>query len=257
MTILSIQQDMFDPVAKAEETARIVCQGERRKYHRFRPARFYGGIATADCVGCCLGCAFCWSWHQVAHPQDYGRFYTPQEVASRLVSIARRHGFSQVRVSGNEPTLCRAHLLQVIAAIPKDLVFILETNGILIGHDASYATELAAFPNLYVRVSLKGTNEAEFSRLTGATPEGFRLQLQAIGNLWREGVQVQPAVMVSFSPPENVEALRRRLAAIAPPLAEVEIEELVLYGDVAEHLKQFGIEYRRAYTPQRAPPEQI
>ncbi len=256
MTIPSTQQHLFDPVAKAEESARIVCQGERRKYHRFRPARFYGGIATADCVGCCLGCAFCWSWHQVFHPQDYGRFYTPQEVADTLVRIARKHGFDQVRISGNEPTICRAHLLRVIAAIPSDLLFILETNGILIGHDASYAGELAAFPNLYVRVSLKGTNEAEFSRLTGATPDGFRLQLQAIDNLWRAGVQVQPAVMASFSPPENVAALRRRLASVAPPMAEIEIEELVLYGDVAERLRELGIEYRRAYAPQRVPPEQ-
>ncbi len=91
-----------DPLAKAEEAARIVCQGERRKYHRFRPARFYGGIATADCVGCCLSCAFCWSWHQVARPQDCGRLYTPQEVAGQLTAIARKRGYPQVRISGNE-----------------------------------------------------------------------------------------------------------------------------------------------------------
>jgi len=178
---------MYDPVARAEQTARIVCEGDLRTYHRFHPTRFYGGIATADCVGCCLDCAFCWSWRQVAHPQDYGRLYTPQEVAGRLVAIARRHGYGQVRISGNEPTICRAHLIKVIAAIPGDLFFILEANGILIGHDAGYAAELAAFPNLHVRVSLKGTNEAEFSRLTGAEPAGFRLQLKAIENLWRQG----------------------------------------------------------------------
>ncbi len=248
---------MYDPVALAEQTARIVCEGDRRKYHRFRPARFYGGIATADCVGCCLGCAFCWSWRQVAHPQEYGRLYAPDEVASRLTAIARKHGYSQVRISGNEPTICRTHLIKVIAAIPGDLLFILETNGILIGHDAGYAAALAAFPNLLVRVSLKGTNEAEFSRLTGADPAGFRLQLKAIENLWRHRVSVQPAVMVSFSPPEHVEALSRLLAAIAAPLGEIEIEELVLYGDVGERLKQLGISFRSAYSPRRIPPGQV
>ncbi len=247
----------YDPVARARETAAIVCRGEERKYYRFRPARFYGGIATADCVGCCLHCAFCWAWHIVDAPEKHGRFYSPRAVAERLTAIARRRGYSQVRISGNEPTICRPHLLGVLGAIPEDLLFILETNGILIGHDEGYARALAAFPNLYVRVSLKGTNEEEFSRLTGAIPEGFGLQLRAIEHLWRHGVEVQPAAMVSFSPPENVEALRRRLAAIAPTLASLEIEELILYGDVAERLKRFGLAYRSAYTPKGVPREQI
>jgi uncharacterized Fe-S cluster-containing radical SAM superfamily protein len=45
---------MYDPLEKAEEDAKLVCQGHHRKYYRFRAARFYGGIAAADCVGCCL-----------------------------------------------------------------------------------------------------------------------------------------------------------------------------------------------------------
>ncbi|HHH39349.1 MAG TPA: radical SAM protein [Sedimenticola sp.] len=248
---------MYDPVARAGEVARIVCRNDERKYYRFRPARFYGGIATADCVGCCLSCAFCWAWHQVHHPDTVGRFHSAQQVADRLVKIARRRHFTQVRISGNEPTICRGHLLKVIGAIPESFLFILETNGILIGHDESYARELAAFPHLYVRVSLKGTNEAEFARLTGARPEAFQLQLKAIENLWHHQVRVQPAVMVSFSPPENVEALCRRLAAIDSRSAEIEIEELVLYGDVEERLRRFGIHYRTAYTPKGIPAAQI
>jgi len=41
---------MDDPIKRAEELARVVTKGDLRKYYRFRPARFYGGIATADCV---------------------------------------------------------------------------------------------------------------------------------------------------------------------------------------------------------------
>ena len=81
---------MYDPVQKAEETAKIVCRGERRKYRRFRPARFYGGIATADCVGCCLRCIFCWSWHELARCEAIGEFYTPEQVAAWLTAIARK-----------------------------------------------------------------------------------------------------------------------------------------------------------------------
>ena len=248
---------MYDPVDRAQQAALIVCDGTRRKYHRFRAARFYGGIATADCVGCCLGCVFCWSWRQVASPEKYGRFYSALEVAEHLAAIARKKGFDQVRISGNEPTICREHLLQVIEHIPNDLQFILETNGILIGHDAGYATELAHFPNLYVRVSLKGASEEEFSRLTGARPEAFALQLAALKNLYEAGVRVQPAVMVSFSSDENIEALRNRLAQIALHFASFEVEELVLYGDTAKRLRKAGISYRSAYQPAHIPRDQV
>lgn len=248
---------MYDPVEKAAAVAQIVCQGERRKYYRFRASRFYGGIATADCLGCNLRCLFCWSWRQGGRPEAYGRFYSPQEVADKLVAIARKKGFDQVRTSGNEPTLCREHLLKVLQHIPQDLHFILETNGILLGFDASYAQALAAFPNLHVRVSLKSASEEEFSRLTGAGSEGFDLQLAALKNLLMAGVAVHPAVMVSFSSDCNIDVLRERLAQISPAFADFEVEEVVLYGDTEKRLQKAGLEYRRAYRPQQIPPGQV
>jgi uncharacterized Fe-S cluster-containing radical SAM superfamily protein len=248
---------MYDPVERARAAARVVCKNAERKYYRFRPARFYGGIATADCVGCCLSCAFCWAWNEVHHPEATGEFHSAQDVAARLTAIARRRGFRQVRLSGNEPTICRTHLMQVIAAVPAELTFILETNGILIGAEPSYAADLAAYRNLYVRVSLKGTNEDEFARLTGARADAFGLQLAAVENLYRAGVAVRAAAMVSFSPPGNVERLRARLARIAAELADLETEELVLYGDVERRLRAMGIAYRSAYAPRETPREQV
>ncbi len=38
---------MYDPVELAEFTIRTVCKNNRRRYYRFRPSRFYGGISTA------------------------------------------------------------------------------------------------------------------------------------------------------------------------------------------------------------------
>ncbi len=110
-------------------------------------------------------------------------------MAKRLIAIARKKGFDRVRLSGHEPTICREHLVGVLDHIPPDLLFILETNGILIGFDATYAGQFARFANLYVRVSLKGASEEEFSRLTGAAPEGFLLQLKGIENLYNSGVR--------------------------------------------------------------------
>jgi hypothetical protein len=92
----------YDPVEKARQVAEVVCKDGKRKDHRFRPPPFYGFIATADCVGCCLGCAFCWSWRSVAKPDSYGKFYSPKEVAQKLVSIARS------RISDNHATSSRS-----------------------------------------------------------------------------------------------------------------------------------------------------
>ncbi|GLI34628.1 molybdenum cofactor biosynthesis protein MoaA [Desulforhabdus amnigena] len=249
---------MYDPVKRAIDTAKIACREDLRKYSRFRPARFYGGIATADCVGCCLQCIFCWSYDSVVRPQAIGEFYSPEEVARKLVGIAGKKGFHQVRISGGEPTLSKVHLLKVLDLIPKDIRFILETNGILIGHDEKYARALASYENLHVRVSLKGTNEEEFSRLTGAIPAGFELQLRALENLIRAGVSTHAAAMVSFSSPEDVERLGKRLARISQELGEMEIEELVFFNPgVEERLKRAKVRYRTSYRPDSIPPEQI
>ena len=250
-------KSLYNPVKRAEGMARLVIRGDFRKYYRFRPARFYGGIATADCIGCCLRCLFCWSWDKVVSPGRYGKFYSPHQVAGKLATIARKRGFRQVRISGNEPTLARDHLIQVMERIPGDILFILETNGILIGHDSTYARDLSKFKNLYIRVSIKGASESEFTRLTGAEPAGFGLQIQALENLARFNVTAHPAVMVSFSSPENIKALRARLREIDEDFEDFEVEELMLYGKVEERLLKAGLAYDSAHEPTRSPPEQV
>jgi len=53
-------------------------------------------------MGCNMDCAFCWSYRTRIHPERFGDFYTPEEVAERLVKIAYAHDFRAVRISGNE-----------------------------------------------------------------------------------------------------------------------------------------------------------
>lgn len=244
---------MFDPLALGRETARRVTRGRARRYYRFRPARFYGGIATADCLGCNLRCVFCWAWREVHHAPVWGRLYEPEAVAARLTAIARERHYSQVRVSGNEPTLVMPHLLEVLARLPKEYAFILETNGLVLGAEKEWARELAAFPQVFVRVSLKGCTPEEFSRLTGAHPGAFELPFLALENLLAAGVDCHAAVMLSFSPPEARTALRKRLAAIHPALADFEAEELILYPPVAARLARRGIKYLSAWLPSGEP----
>jgi uncharacterized Fe-S cluster-containing radical SAM superfamily protein len=231
----------FDPLEKAKTAAKAVCRKDHRRYYRFRPAKFYGGIATADCLGCCLRCKFCWSWPKVINPGRYGRLYSPGQVSAKLTNIALKKGFRHIRISGNEPTIARVHLIKVLELLPKNLLFILETNGILLGHDASYAEDLARFANLHVRVSLKGCNEAEFSALSGALPDGFYLQVQALENLVHAGVKTHPAVMFSFSTPDTIAVLRKQLRTIDRGFENFEMEELGFYGDVEQRLKKANL----------------
>jgi uncharacterized Fe-S cluster-containing radical SAM superfamily protein len=232
---------MYDPLTLAAETGKLVSRGDERKYYRFRAARFYGGIGTADCVGCCLRCVFCWAWDKVTDPADSGSFYGADEVARRITAICRKRKFNRARLSGNEPTLSRTHLLSLLHLLPQDIMFILETNGILLGHDRSYARELAAFPHLHVRVSIKGCTESEFSKLTGADPAAFGLQLKALEHLGEAGVSCHPAVMVSFSDQRSVDSLRERLRGIGEGFSDFEAEEAFMNPVIERRLAGRGL----------------
>ena len=228
---------LYDPVKLAQAMEKIVVKGILRKYYRVvRADRWYGGIATADCCGCCLRCIFCWSGAPRDRPAEIGRFYEPEQVFSKLISCAEKHGFELLRVSGNEPTIGRSHLLRLLELVDQTrFKFILETNGILIGYDPSYAHQLSKFKCLHVRVSVKGTCPEEFTMLTGAVPEAFSLQLKALENLLNAGVSCNPAVMLSFSKQENIVKLKEQLREIDSTLTN-EFEEEYVFPVSYTHL---------------------
>ena len=175
-------------------------------------------------------------------PQDVGKFHSPEDAFSKMETIAEKGGFSQLRLSGQEPTIGREHLIELLGIVEESpYKFILETNGILIGAEPDYAPLLSGFKRLHVRVSLKGTCEEEYGTVTGALPESFKLQLDALANLKDSGVSCHPAVMVSFSSKENFADLSDRLDEIDPSLfQELEIEELITYPHVTKRLKKAG-----------------
>ena len=210
----------YDPLARHRAIEKLVVQDrediQNRKYWRFRCDRWYGGIVTADAVGCGLVCKYCWVSDAVMfQPTKVGKFYPPDVVAKILVDMAKKKGIGQLRVSGGEPTIGKAHLLQLLSYLEgRGLLFILETNGIMIGKDQKYAEDLAEHKFIHVRVSLKGCNENEFATLTGAQPEGFEFQLKALENLVRANVKCHPAVMTSFSTKQSLRQLIERLRII-------------------------------------------
>ena len=167
-------------------------------------------------------------------------------------NCALKYSYDKVRISGNEPTIGRRHLLEVLDLVESDgeLYFILETNGILIGYDKSYAKDLSKYTKLHVRVSIKGCSEKEFRKLTGAKPEAYKLQLNALKNLLDYNVSFHPAVMVSFCSKDSLRKLIERLAEIDPRLPSVlEPEYVILYPHVVERLRKAGLKPNISYNP--------
>jgi len=244
----------YDPLARHKAIEKLVVRDredvQERKYWRFRFDRWYGGIVTADAVGCGLVCKYCWVSDAVMfQPAKIGKFYSPEAVAKTLVMMAEKRSLRQLRVSGGEPTIGKQHLLQLLSHLEgRQLLFMLETNGILIGSNPKYADDLSKYRSLHVRVSLKGCSEEDFANLTGAKPEGFTLQLKALKNLLQAGVRCHPAVMMSFSTQESAQRLVERLNSIGPELAEdLEVEELILYPKVKQKIERQGLKYSSAY----------
>ncbi len=225
---------MYNPIELSKKTESIVIKGDMKKYYRFRPTRFYGGIATADTVGCNLRCKFCWSSNSVWNAKNAGDFYSPDMVSKKLNNIARKKGYHQVRISGGEPTIGRNHLVKLLTNIHSDFLFILETNGILLGHDKKYVEELSKFKNLHVRVCLKGCNSEEFSWLTGAE-SGFDYQIKALEYLQEENMRFNIA-LVSVKDGKN--ELFNRISEMGLGKIMIEEEEIKLYPQVRNRLEK-------------------
>jgi uncharacterized Fe-S cluster-containing radical SAM superfamily protein len=248
----------YDPVERHGKIESLVVQkrigGDLKKYYRFRHDRWYGGIITADCAGCGLTCKFCWVRREsILEGREGGEFLRPEEAAERILKLMKEKKTNQGRISGGEPTIGRGHLLKFLNTLqPRRVRFILETNGILIGEDESYAQELALYPFIHVRVSLKGCNEEEFARLTGADPRGFQLQIAALKNLVQAGVSTHPAVMLSFSERESIDQLYNAIWKMNPRMhSEIEREEVILYPHVMEKLRRANLEVHSGHVPEK------
>ena len=228
---------MYDPAELSKKIENIVINENWKKYYRFRATGFYGGIATADVVGCNLRCKFCWSSNSVWNAKNTGKFYSSRQVADALHEIARSKGYTKVRVSGGEPTIGRKHLIVLLDNISPEFLFILETNGILLGADKSYVKELSRFRNLHVRVCLKGCNSEEFSMLTGAE-KGFEYQIKALENLRDERVGFNIALV---SAKHEEKQLLDRLTEMGLGDIMVEEEEIKLYPPVRKRLDKEGL----------------
>jgi len=203
----------------------------------------YGGIATGYACGCCLRCIFCWVHRSRDFPEKHGYFKSPEEVFGELSWMARRKKVDQLRISGAEPTLGKAHLLGLLDLVERSpfRLFILETNGILLGADSGYAREIACFKKVHTRVALKAGTPGAFTRKTGAKPEFFELPFQGIRNLLSARMSYHVAAMSAdprFMTKQERNSLFEQLEAIHPALVKNLEEEIVTpYPTASERLR--------------------
>lgn len=227
----------FDPLERAGEIEGMVMKDGMRKYYRFRASRHYGGIVTADAVGCCFLCAYCWNFQRNLCPGEYGTYYPPGQVVEKLRAIGIRNGIRLFRVSGAEPVLGERsfhHLMEVLRAGR----FILETNGLVLGHQPGLIDFLVQ-RDVSVRVSIKGWNPQTFEKITGARREFFSLPILALARLEDAGIEAWPAVMGDLFGRDGAEELTRVLREEGIS-GRIEIEELERYPFVVENLKRRG-----------------
>jgi len=239
----------FNAIQRSEETERLVMNREKRLYHRFRAAPYYGGIATADAVGCSFLCAYCWNYGRNLDPASFGTFFSPENVADHLLGIARRRNFPLFRVTGAEPILGEtsfSHLIKVIKIIlntePR-ASFVLETNGLMLGYKKEFAQKLR-FSRLSVRIAVKGVNPESFEKITGAGKEFFHYPLQALSILEELGIRTWPALMEDLFSKSEIGQLEKTLREHGIN-SELELEGLEGYPFVLENLKQRGISLQK------------
>ena len=112
-------------------------------------------------------------------------------------------------------------------------MFILETNGLLLGYDKTYIDELSGFKNLHIRVCLKGIDSQEFSMLTGAE-SGFEYQIRALENLKDKKMSFNIAIVTVK---KDKKQFLDKLIEMGLGKIMIEDEEIIMYPLVKKRLE--------------------
>jgi uncharacterized Fe-S cluster-containing radical SAM superfamily protein len=198
----------YDPVARSREIERLVMRDHKRLAYKFRFQRFYGGIATCDCIGCNLLCAYCWNYSRNLNPGSDrdATFCSPLDVATRLETIAKRGQTDMARISGCEPFLGAASAKWLADIISNsDLSFVIETNGVMIGAWPHILESFKELRNFRIRLAFKGENALEFEKITSCDAMGYAYQHRAIAECQKRHIPLKVAFMPQFVSGRNID----------------------------------------------------
>ena len=127
------------------------------------------------------------------------------------------------------------NLIDLLENIKTKYLFILESNGILLGYDKKYIENLSVFENLHVRVCMKGADSEEFSLFTGAE-KGFEYQIKALQYLRDRQMNFNIALVSTHK--EKKQHFFQRLVEMDLDKVMIEEEEIKLYPMVRKRLQK-------------------
>lgn len=245
----------YDPIALSERVEERVSRYRKgvleRRYWRIRSTRHYGGNVAGDVVGCNLRCAFCWAW-KFSHYTDKGFYLSPQRAAEEIVKAGP---YRIARLTGGEPTIAWEHTRMLAELLVRNnYLFVLETNGILIG---AGRIDLKEIPRgVFIRVSIKAPTPEAFYRVTGARSDAWYYQIRALERLveagFTPGRDFRASVVLGVAPKREYAGLFEKLASIHSDLVTtIEPEEIILYPHVEELVKRRGLRLYHSRKPSK------
>ena len=109
--------------------------------------------------------------------------------------------------------------------------------------DKDFIKNLSRFKRVHVRVSIKGANKYEYSKLTGAKPSSYNLPFKALENLIKYNISCNACAMISFSNKESISDLKDRISKVWPGLLKsLELEHITMFPKVAKRLNKHNIQ---------------
>lgn len=152
--------------------------------------REWGGSLMCDIGGGCnLKCSFCWARGKQTRK---GIDKSPMEI----YACAVKSGAGVACLTCSEPLLHSDHIIEIARIFAEheqeDPQLIIETNGLLLSEKIAKAVGI--HENIYIRVSIKGVDVADFAQITGAPQEQYEKIWQNIEtalphvNLWVAGI---------------------------------------------------------------------
>lgn len=254
--------ELIDPIQYGQQLEKVLInERNQRPYRSFKIEPFYGQIATARSVGCNVRCAFCWTDPNRDDPENQFKdtvLYTPEGMVKKLIDVSSNEYGRAImttffRISGCEPTIGMNHLLEVLKNFEKETgnkhPFLLETNGMILGHDEKVAEEISRFRNMIqVRLSLKAGTREGLEKRTHIQGKFVDLPFRAINNLEKYEIPYSLATIkdAKLMPPTERKILFRKIfeSSSQPPLevlSKIEEENIDLFGITRKRLMEAGL----------------
>lgn len=233
-----------DIVELTKAVQKRVCRGRDRYYTYFGCTPFIGGMSRGFTCGCNFRCSMCLSpFREFVNGEtrfilpslykdisETAGFYSPEEVIDICIKnekgrkideialfdgvVPRRSKFPYLDVGYAEIAIGKEHLLGLCkATAPTGYIFVVETNGWLIGYDDEYAKELAKYKDtILVRVGVKAASEEYCEKIIGCRNVKDYV-FRGIKNLIDNGIVPDVAMMCDrrFYPQSEIDLMVKKI----------------------------------------------